>query len=73
MFENDQLPILQGLSPASLAALHRAIARAWADDETKPLHRRIYRMLETPDWRQWCRALEAELSRRGQSYLGFCG
>ena len=69
MLENDQLPILQELSPASLAALHRAIARAFTDDETKPLHRRLYRVLESPDWRQWCCALEAELSRRGLPYL----
>lgn len=60
---------LEGMSTNGLRSLHQGVVTALAaDDETPPGQDKKFGARESPDWKRWGDALEAELTRRGETF-----
>lgn len=56
-------------SDRGLRSMHEGIRTALADDDATPRSKpKRFGVRDTPDWRRWADALEAELSSRGLTF-----
>lgn len=56
------------MSVNGLLSMHAGVRTSLAADDAMPDGAKIYGVRENPDWRIWSDSLEAELTRRGETF-----